>query len=147
MLCWQFFTCKETENHTLMLSYLDLFRSWQKNKNYNTELDIKTANPFHNSHAGARDKINSCHVKWYKPDTKSCHASSLHMRAQSAVRLHKMANKRMVGHGGTFTPMYSASRHIMLWQRISRQLALWDLKNAPRVIPDQASSPICQLWV
>lgn len=87
-----FFTCKgltTTPLYSLTLTHSDPGR---KTKNYNTELDKK--NPFHKCHAGMRDKINSCHVKWYKPDTKTCHASLLHMRARSAVRVYTMAKKR-----------------------------------------------------
>lgn len=39
--CNRVFTCKEkTDHHTLVQSYLGIFRSWQRNKNYNTELHI-----------------------------------------------------------------------------------------------------------
>lgn len=39
--CNRVFTCKEKrDHHTLAQSYLGIFRSWQRNKNYNTELHI-----------------------------------------------------------------------------------------------------------
>lgn len=39
--CNRIFTCKEkTDHHTLVQSYLGIFRPWQRNKNYNTELHI-----------------------------------------------------------------------------------------------------------
>lgn len=39
--CNGIFKCKEkTDHHTLVQSYLGIFRSWQRNKNYNTELHI-----------------------------------------------------------------------------------------------------------
>lgn len=62
--CEQDFHMQKIDHHTLIHTYLDIFRSWQKNKNYNTELDIKkeTTNAFHNCHAN-RNTINSCHVK------------------------------------------------------------------------------------
>lgn len=41
MQCQQDFHMQRIDHHTLVLSYLDIFRPWQKNKNYNTELDIK----------------------------------------------------------------------------------------------------------
>lgn len=39
--CNRIFTCKERiDHHAPVQSYLDILRSWQKNKNYNTELHI-----------------------------------------------------------------------------------------------------------
>lgn len=64
MQCGQVFHMQRIDHHALVQSYLDTFRSWQKNKNYNTELDIKThTNPFHYCRAGIKDTINSCNVK------------------------------------------------------------------------------------
>lgn len=63
--CEQVFHMQRIDHHTLVQSYLDTFRSWQENKNYKTELDIKKPpkNPFHNCHAGMEDTIHSCYVK------------------------------------------------------------------------------------
>lgn len=45
--CGQVFHMQRIDHHTPVQSYLDIFRSWQKNKNYNTELDVKkTQIPF-----------------------------------------------------------------------------------------------------
>lgn len=57
------------------------------------------------------------------------------------------------GQRSRFTLLCSASRHFMLWQRISLQLVLQELKkNAPRELPDQASSlprwlKVCKSWL
>lgn len=47
-----------------------------------------------NHHAATRAKINSCHVKSHKQDTKSCHAQFLHLRALGLLGLYAAAKKR-----------------------------------------------------
>lgn len=47
-----------------------------------------------NHHAATRAKINSCHVKSHKQDTKSCHAPFLHLRALGLLGLYAAAKKR-----------------------------------------------------
>lgn len=59
----------------------------------------ETTNPFwkkkrQNHHAAMRAQINSCHVKSYKQDTKSCHAQFLHLRARGLLGLYVAAKKR-----------------------------------------------------
>lgn len=44
--CGQAAHMQRIDHHTLIQSYLLLFRSWQKNTNWNAELDIKPINPF-----------------------------------------------------------------------------------------------------
>ena len=39
--CGQDFHMQRLDHHTLTQSYLAILRSWQRNKNYNTELDVK----------------------------------------------------------------------------------------------------------
>ena len=56
------------------------------------------------------------------------------------------------GQRGRFTLLCCASRHVMLWQQISPQPVLQDLKNAPQVLPDWASSltrwlKACKSWL
>lgn len=88
--CNRIVTCKERiEHHTLVQSYLDIFRSWQTNKNYNTQLRInKNAQIlFHSSHARIRDQRDSCHKK-----KLPCISSPL--RGGSAVRPYMMQRKR-----------------------------------------------------
>lgn len=41
MPCGQVFHMQRIDHHTPVQSYLDMFGSWQKNKDYNTVLDIK----------------------------------------------------------------------------------------------------------
>lgn len=95
--------------YSLTLTYSDPGR---KNKSYNTRLDMKKKRErerdhkslFHNCHACTRDKINSCHVRWYKPDKKSCHASFVHLRTHSAVRLYTTGKEAEdEGQRGRFT--------------------------------------------
>lgn len=88
--CSRIFTCKEKgAYHTLLWSYLGIFRSWQRNKNYNTELHIskKCTNPIHHYHAAIRDQMDSCHKK------AAMHNASP-LRGRSAVRLHTMERKQ-----------------------------------------------------
>lgn len=47
--CGQDFHMQRTDHHTLIQSYLAILRSWQRNKNYNTELDIKNKKKTHTS--------------------------------------------------------------------------------------------------
>lgn len=96
MQCGRVFHMQRIDHHTLVQSYLDMFRSWQENKKLQKQLDVK--NPPHKSlsqlscwHEGY-NKFMSCQM--IKTDTKSCHASNLHLKARSAVRLHMMAKKR-----------------------------------------------------
>lgn len=98
-----FFTCKGFDHHTLTQSYLDMFRSWQKNKDYNTELHMKKkhththTNPIQNCHAGIRgkNKFTLCQMIQSR-HKKNCHASCLLSRSCSAVSLYTLAKQRKV---------------------------------------------------
>lgn len=101
-----FFHMQSVDHHTLALSYLGKVRSWQRNKSHNEAIKKKEKRkgkkpqiPFEkkrrqNHHAATRAKINSCHVKSHKQDTKSCHAPFLHLRALGLLGLYAAAKKR-----------------------------------------------------
>lgn len=103
-----FFHMQSVDHHTLALSYLGKVRSWQGNKSHNGAIKKKKKErkgkkpqiPFEkkkkrqNHHAATRAKINSCHVKSHKQDTKSCHAQFLHVRALGLLGLYAAAKKR-----------------------------------------------------
>lgn len=76
--CNRIVTCKERiERHALVQSYLDMFRSWQKNKNYNTQLRInKNAQILFFTAAMLELGIKGIHVT-KKKKRKSCHAFCL----------------------------------------------------------------------
>lgn len=108
-----FFTCKRIDHHTLCTVlpwHIQILAEktkvtiqgsiWKKKRE--RERDHKSL--FHNCHACTRDKINSCHVRWYKPDKKSCHASFVHLRTHSAVRLYTTGKEAEdEGQRGRFT--------------------------------------------
>lgn len=79
---------QRNEHHTLIYTYLDIFRSWEKNKSYSTELDVKKKET-----TNVRDKINSCQMIQTR-HKKSCHAQFLQLRERSAAGLHMMEKKR-----------------------------------------------------
>lgn len=100
-----FFHMQSVDHHTLALSYLGKVRSWQGNKSHNGAIKKekkKEKERNHkslwkkrqNHHAATRAKINSCHVKSHKQDTKSCHAQFLHVRALGLLGLYAAAKKR-----------------------------------------------------
>lgn len=86
-------------------------------------------NPFHNSHAGIRDQKDSCHKKsshalrlpWEDPqplDDTWCKGSG------------RQRIKRQLC--SCLALLYSALRHIVLWQQSSLQLVLLKLKTVPK---------------
>lgn len=102
-----FFHMQSVDHHTLALSYLGKVRSWQGNKSHNGAIKkkkkekernhkslLKKKKKRQNHHAATRAKINSCHVKSHKQDTKSCHAQFLHLRALGLLGLYAAAKKR-----------------------------------------------------
>lgn len=86
--CNRVFTCKEKrDHHTLAQSYLGIFRSWQRNKNYNTELHI-------NKKAQILFTMLVLGIKWIPIAKKSWHAERLPLRGRSSIMLHVMERKR-----------------------------------------------------
>lgn len=63
----------------------------EKERNHKSLLKKKNRQ---NHHAATRAKINSCHVKSHKQDTKSCHAQFLHVRALGLLGLYAAAKKQ-----------------------------------------------------
>lgn len=132
--CNRIVTCKERiEHHALVQSYLDIFRSWQKNKNYNTQLRInKNAQIFfHSSHARIRDQRDSCHKK------KSCHAFRLPW--EEAQPLDHTWCKGS-GRQRTKRQLCSVILCFEAYCALTARKSSVKPQNSPKVRPDRASS-------
>lgn len=133
------FTCKERlDHHALVQSYLDIFRSWQKNKNYNAELHINKNAQILFTAVMLESGIKGIHV------TKKLPCITSPLRGHSAFRQHMMQRKRKTEDKKAALLLL---RSVLLCfegycalTASKSSASAFKPQNSPRVLPDQASS-------